>query len=68
MFNKDFNNLLKLIKKMLAEGNNMSVATYEAKVVVRPIDLEVKKMCVCPKYLMIVHYTMVSITRNWKHI
>lgn len=47
MFNKDFNNLLKLIKKMLAEGNNMSVATYEAKVVVRPIDLEVKKMCVC---------------------
>ena len=45
---KAFTQLLKLIKEFLAEGNKLLETTYEAKEVVCPIGLEVKKIHACP--------------------
>ncbi|WVZ63647.1 hypothetical protein U9M48_013261, partial [Paspalum notatum var. saurae] len=45
---KAFTQLLKLIKEFLAEGNKLLETTYEAKEVICPIGLEVKKIHACP--------------------
>jgi hypothetical protein len=46
--NKGFNEILRLIKRFLLEGNKLSSSTYEAKEVVCPVGLEVQKIHACP--------------------
>ena len=45
---KGFEELLKLVKKILPEGNELPSSTYEAKRVVCPLGLEVQKIHACP--------------------
>jgi len=45
---KRFEELLKLIKSLLPEGNTLPEITYEARKVVCPLGLEAQKIHVCP--------------------
>ena len=45
---KGFEELLKLIKNLLPEGNILPATTYEAKKVVCPLGLEAQKIHACP--------------------
>jgi len=45
---KAFGQLLKIIKKMLPKGNKLPTTTYEAKLVVYPLGLEIQKIHICP--------------------
>jgi len=45
---KGFEELLKLIKNLLPEGNTLPASTYEAKKVVCPLGLEAQKIHACP--------------------
>src|SRR6185503_12545857 len=45
---KGFEELLKLIKNLLPEGNTLPETTYEAKKVVCPLGLEAQKIYACP--------------------
>ena len=45
---KGFEELLKLIKNLLPEGNTLPETTYEAKKVVCPLGLEAQKIHACP--------------------
>jgi hypothetical protein len=42
-----FKNLLTLLKDMLPQGNVVPVTVYEAKQIIYPLGLEVKKIHVC---------------------
>jgi hypothetical protein len=42
-----FENVLKIIKKMLPKDNKLPASTYEAKKIVCPLGLEVQKMHAC---------------------
>jgi len=46
--NKGFGELLKIQKKMLPKDNKLSTTTYEAKLVVCPLGLEIEKIHTCP--------------------
>ena len=48
MSDKGFEELLKLIKNLLPEGNTLPETTYEAKKVVCPLGLEAHKIYTCP--------------------
>ncbi len=48
MSDKAFGELLKLVKNILPEGNELPETTYEAKKVVCPLGLEVHKIHACP--------------------
>ena len=48
MTDKAFEELLKLVKKMLPEGNVLPSTTYEAKKIVCPLGLEIEKIHACP--------------------
>ncbi|XP_039776218.1 uncharacterized protein LOC120643811, partial [Panicum virgatum] len=45
---KEFGELLKLVKKMLPKDNELPATTYEAKQLVCPLGLEVQKIHACP--------------------
>lgn len=45
---KGFGELLKIVKNMLLEGNELPLTTYEAKQMVCPLGLEVEKIHACP--------------------
>jgi len=45
---KGFEELLKLIKNLLSEGNTLPETIYEAKKVVCPLGLEAQKIHACP--------------------
>jgi hypothetical protein len=45
---KTFGELLKLVKNILPEGNELPESTYEAKKTVCPLGLEVQKIHACP--------------------
>jgi hypothetical protein len=45
--NKEFEKLLKMIKKMLPKDNELPASTYEANKVVCPLGLEVHKIHAC---------------------
>ena len=45
---KGFGELLRLVKKMLPKDNELATTTYEAKQLVCPLGLEVKKIHACP--------------------
>jgi Transposase family tnp2. len=45
---KEFGDLLKLVKNILPEGNKLPETTYEAKKIVCPLGLEVQKIHACP--------------------
>ncbi|RLN07089.1 transposon protein, putative, CACTA, En/Spm sub-class [Panicum miliaceum] len=45
---KGFEELLKLIKNLLPEGNTLPGTTYEARKVVCPLGLEAQKIHACP--------------------
>ena len=45
---KEFEELLGIVKNMLSEGNKLPSTTYEAKNVVCPLGLEVQKIHACP--------------------
>nr|AAX96178.1 transposon protein, putative, CACTA, En/Spm sub-class [Oryza sativa Japonica Group]ABA93412.1 transposon protein, putative, CACTA, En/Spm sub-class [Oryza sativa Japonica Group] len=45
---KEFGDLLKLVKNILPEGNKLPETTYEAKKIVYPLGLEVQKIHACP--------------------
>nr|AAV32185.1 putative polyprotein [Oryza sativa Japonica Group] len=45
---KAFDDLLKLVKNILPEGNKLPETTYEAKKIVCPLGLEVQKIHACP--------------------
>jgi hypothetical protein len=45
---KGFDELTKIIKNMLPEGNKLLSSTYEAKKIVCPLGLEVQKIHACP--------------------
>ena len=45
---KGFVELLGIVKNMLPEGNELPSTTYEAKMVVCPLGLEVQKIHACP--------------------
>ena len=45
---KSFTELLELLKDMLPEGNNLPQTTYEAKQVLCPLGLEVRRIHACP--------------------
>ena len=48
MSDKGFEELLKLIKNLLPEGNILRETTYEARKVVCPLGLEAQKIHTCP--------------------
>ena len=45
---KSFDELMKIIKNILSEGNELPSSTYEAKKVVCLLGLEVQKIHACP--------------------
>ena len=45
---KEFGELLKLLKKMLHKDNELPSTTYEAKQLIFPLGLEVQKIHACP--------------------
>jgi hypothetical protein len=45
---KGFEELLKLLKKLLPKDNKLPTTTYEAKQMVCPLGLEVQKIHACP--------------------
>ena len=45
---KGFGELLKIVKNMLPEGNELPSTTYEAKKMVCPLGLDVQKIHACP--------------------
>ena len=45
---KGFGELLKIVKNMLPEGNELPSTTYEAKKMVFPLGLDVQKIHACP--------------------
>lgn len=48
MTDKGFEELLKLLKKVLPKDNKLPTTTYEAKQMVCPLGLEVQKIHACP--------------------
>ena len=53
--NNGFEELLKLIKNLLPEGNTLPKITYEAKKVVCPLGLEAQKIHACPNDCILYH-------------
>ena len=45
---KAFQGMLKIIKKILPENNELPPTTYEAKQIICPLGLEVQKIHACP--------------------
>lgn len=54
MFSKGFNDLLKIMNKMLLDGNKLPATTYKSKEVVCPIGLEVQKIIACSNGCLII--------------
>jgi hypothetical protein len=52
---KGFGELLKIQKKMLPKDNELPATTYEAKQVVCPTGLEIKKIHACPNDCILYH-------------
>ena len=52
---KGFEKLLKIIKKYLIKGNELPAITYEAKNVIFPIGLDVRKIHACPNDCILYH-------------
>jgi hypothetical protein len=52
---KGFEQLLKMMKKMLSRDNELSASMYEAKKVVCPLGLEVQKIHACPNDYILYH-------------
>ncbi|XP_052159476.1 uncharacterized protein LOC127776981 [Oryza glaberrima] len=52
---KAFGELLKLVKNILPEGNELPESTYEAKKIVCPLGLEVQKIHACPNDYILYH-------------
>ena len=52
---KGFGELLKIQKKMLPKDNKLPATTYEAKLVVCPLGLEIQKMHACPNECILYH-------------
>nr|AAT38070.1 putative TNP2 transposable element [Oryza sativa Japonica Group] len=52
---KAFGELLKLVKNILPEGNELPESTYEAKKTVYPLGLEVQKIHACPNDCILYH-------------
>ena len=50
---KGFEELLKLLKNLLSEGNNLPETTYEAKKIVCSLGLEAQKIHACPNYCIL---------------
>jgi hypothetical protein len=59
---KDFNEILRLIRKFFLEGNKFPASTYEAKEVVCTAGLEVPKIHACPNDCILYR---VRRPRNW---
>ena len=53
MSDKEFEELLKLIKNLLPEGNTLPETTYKARKLVCPLGLEVQKILACPNYCIL---------------
>ena len=53
MSDKKFEELLKLIKNLLPEGNTLPETTYEARKLVCPLGLEVQKIHAYPNYCIL---------------
>jgi hypothetical protein len=53
--NKGFEELLKLIKNLLPEGNTLPETTYESRRVVCPLGLEAQKIHACPNDCILYH-------------
>ena len=53
--NKGFGELLKIQKKMLPKDNKLPATTYEAKLVVCPLGLEIQKIHACPNDCILYH-------------
>jgi hypothetical protein len=52
---KGFEQLLKMMKKMLLRDKKLPASTYEAKKVVCPLGLEVQKIHACPNNYILYH-------------
>jgi hypothetical protein len=52
---KGFEQLLKMMKKMLPRDNELPTSTYEVKKVVCPLGLEVHKIHACPNDCILYH-------------
>ena len=55
MYDKGFEEFLKLIKNLLPEGNTLIETTYETKKVVCPLGLEAQKIHACPSDCILYH-------------
>ena len=55
MSDKRFEELLKILKNLLPEGNTLPETTYEAKKVVCPLGLEAQKIHACPNDCILYH-------------
>ena len=47
--------MLKIVKKILPENNELPSTTYEAKQIVCPLGLEVQKIHACPNECILYH-------------
>ena len=64
VFDKEFGELLKLVKKMLPKDNELPATTYEAKQLICPLGLEVQKIHACPTTASSTEES----TRIWMHV
>jgi hypothetical protein len=53
--NKVFGKLLKIQKKMLPKPHELPTTTYEAKKIVCPLGLQIKKIHICPNDYILYH-------------
>ena len=60
---KGFEELLKLIKNLLPEGNTLPATTYEAKKVICPLGLEAQMIHACPNDCILIEVSM----KIWIH-
>ena len=51
----EYSELLKIVKNMLPEGNELPSTTYEAKKMVCPLGLDVQKIHACPNNCILYH-------------
>jgi hypothetical protein len=54
-YDKGFNELLQFLNNLLPKANMLSRSTYQAKKIVCPLELEVKKIHACQNDLMLFH-------------
>ncbi|XP_071739374.1 uncharacterized protein [Rutidosis leptorrhynchoides] len=69
-----FTSLLQLLKKMLPEGNELPISTYQAKKLMCPMGLEIQRIHACPNDCMLyrnedkdLHQCKVCGTSRYKH-